>query len=348
MGSPSSEGAATNEAETPSPVADETQSFPFFTRLPSEIRRHIWFMTFSPRVIQIMIHPDTGRGTRSELVGFFFTATEDLVAIRPSYIAMEMTGSTFHPSPAWSRPYPPGPVALRVCRESREVALKHYERAFGPVNLKIGEEAKFSESAVGSGEKKIWVDFKRDLIAVLYHDNRSPTYLSMKPNHPLYLVTVYAKGEMKKIRRLAVSECWYPASHPARQVHHSHNHIFNGRHGPAPDHPTAGPGYFDQATSFHRESAVNYLRKFLKEFKNIEELEVYEIGGRPIPVHINGLQTVENDFLVVDMAVWREKLLEAFKIEKENNPEWTANLPLITVRKGLHGVDDRWDGTFLT
>ena len=337
MATPFSEGTYAKQPEIPTSAATEkTQAFPFFNRLPSEIRQEIWFRTFNPRILQIMIHFDKSGDC------YRFTATEDLVSIRPSYL----TTDGFEPSPALSKPYPPGPVALRVCHESRQVALKNYELAFGPSKVNPSEDSGSPEATIESG-KKIWVDFRRDLIAVLSHENKSPAYSSGIPNHPVYHLTVYAKEETAKIQRLAVSECWYPASHPVRLDRHIHQHLFDHLPDPMPYNPTAGPGYFDELTGFHRSSAASYLRKFLGEFKNIKELEVYEIGGQPIHVYFSGSPSVESDILEADMAAWRKKLIDVFEIDKENTPTWTADLPSIIVRKGLYGDDNLWDGTFV-
>jgi hypothetical protein len=131
------------------------------------------------------------------------------------------------------------------------VALNQYELAFGGLNLQPSEDTEFTEAwqAAGSAQKKIWVDFRSDPIAILHHFNVSPTHISMKPSHPLFVMTKYAKEETRKIQRLAVSECWYPASHPARLQRHPHRFI---SHHVAPDHPSHGHGYFGDVTGFHR------------------------------------------------------------------------------------------------
>jgi hypothetical protein len=95
MANPSAEDTVTTQARTPILTpADQTLSFPFLPRLPSEIRQLIWFFTFSPRVIQIQLHSQASPKNPTKSTSIMFTATEDLIAIRPSYVRIESISST--------------------------------------------------------------------------------------------------------------------------------------------------------------------------------------------------------------------------------------------------------------
>jgi hypothetical protein len=116
---------------------------------------------------------------------------------------------------------PQGPVQLYVCRESGALALKRYQRAFAGVAIiprgqPVRDVCEYRSQADRQTwnrrelwEKRIWVDFERDVIFV---DTLKRGALSLsfrtRPVDPLVLMRLYAKEEIKKIRRLAVGGRW--------------------------------------------------------------------------------------------------------------------------------------------
>lgn len=102
------------------PSTKEQRQFSFFPALPAEIRLIIWEYTWpEARVIEAAIHAD-------------FTGDEvtELTYLRPA-----SSLATFLRTDVWDRDLDietpleacPSPLALEVCRESREHALKHYK-----------------------------------------------------------------------------------------------------------------------------------------------------------------------------------------------------------------------------
>lgn len=94
-----------------------------------------------------------------------------------------------------------GPVQLFVCRESRALALKRYERAFAGVARGGGFPERLSE-------KRIWVDFERDTIFV---DNLDRGFLTRDHKsgridraHPLTQMRFSVVEDMKRIKKLAI------------------------------------------------------------------------------------------------------------------------------------------------
>ncbi|KAG4443768.1 hypothetical protein IFR05_000759 [Cadophora sp. M221] len=78
----------------------QVESVNFFAKLPPEIRQHIWLLSLpGPRVLTMYSRADEDRLYFQESVR------------------------------------PPNPVTLRVCRESREVALRRYKLCFGTPNV---------------------------------------------------------------------------------------------------------------------------------------------------------------------------------------------------------------------
>ena len=134
-----------------------------------------------------------------------------------------------------------GPVQLYVCHESRALALKRYQRAFAGIAVRSSFSGLLFRAQLPRGEpsynleeglqidrqtwsrrqlweKRIWVDFERDVILVdtLKRGPQSRNFRSpMRPVDPLVLMRMYAKEEMKQIRRLAVGGRWVPKNcHP--------------------------------------------------------------------------------------------------------------------------------------
>jgi hypothetical protein len=108
-------------------------------------------------------------------------------------------------------PAPPGPVALYVCHESRAFALKRYQLALGGTNCQPDDDTEFAEVwQKGSYcEKKIWVNFEIDTIFLaLSAFDQEVSFIHGPFSNALTLLTLYAKEEAKKIKRLAISENW--------------------------------------------------------------------------------------------------------------------------------------------
>ena len=91
------------------------------------------------------------------------------------------------------------PVALRVCRDSRYVAMKRYHLAF-PVFLDDNYKThkKRWDVCVSEG-KRTWFDFENDM---LFADM---TRQDGSPKGPVRLLLEYCPAEVGKIRRLAIS-----------------------------------------------------------------------------------------------------------------------------------------------
>lgn len=94
------------------------------------------------------------------------------------------------------RPTPP--ILLQICRDSRDLAMEHYQLAFGGRHNSANQafDQAYEESRLG--QKKIWVDFTRDMIFI-------------NPRIPDIILT----PDYQKIRNLAVLAeryWWYPRS----------------------------------------------------------------------------------------------------------------------------------------
>lgn len=105
---------------------------------------------------------------------------------------------------------PPAPVALHVCRESRAVALRHYEVAFSSSTLATGETPFLKQWLDGHfGEKKIWVDFKNDTICI--GTITGPHHPAKRLEHTLLRLSDirrYATADARKVRKLAIAGIW--------------------------------------------------------------------------------------------------------------------------------------------
>jgi hypothetical protein len=206
-----------------------------FSSLPLELRYKIWLLTLQPRVLYLHIHQriepppydgdDFIDGPR-KTVSVSFTAQVAMLPLLPSevfekyanYVAPDPTTldvdrsnekiyDLHYANVVATRPLSiknsRGPVALEVCRESREVAMKRYELAFAGTNraLEPTEEQEWNKK--GFSEKRIWVDFERDIIFIdaIWRDRK---YSKCAPHNPLGLLRRYAREDAKKIRRLAL------------------------------------------------------------------------------------------------------------------------------------------------
>ena len=186
--------------ESPLSAEPESQA-PFkasFSCLPLEIRQKIWLLTLQPRVLYLHIHQRIEPPHYDEEHGFVdgfrktvsvnFTAQVATSTVPPSVAFNEYAGYVA-PDPMtldvgldrdksyllyanilatrpWSIKNSRGPVALQVCSESRAVGMKRYELGFAGTNLAIEPADKEEWERKGFGEKRIWVDFKHDIIFV--------------------------------------------------------------------------------------------------------------------------------------------------------------------------------------
>lgn len=326
IASPSLDDTTKAPNQTVTSSVDQNRSISFFTRLPPEIRQEIWLQTFIPRIVQLTIHQGRVQPEGLERACVVFTATlgraETDPAIPASITDWEYTTLTR----GMARRPPPGPATLHINRESRAIALQHYSLAFGGLNLRPADDDEFSAEweEKGYGQKKIWVDFERDLIVVEEH-GMTQHRVNSDPQHPLHLLTRFAPEEVKKIRRLGVSERWQATS-------------------PIPDRAAA-----IAVRWFHSESAGHCLLKTLKHFVKLKELEVYEIGELWLKQRYwrdlyQTMQTLETNFLLENMDAWKAQLVEVLEKERDEDEEWKHEMPRITVRKGLCEGKDRWDG----
>lgn len=135
-----------------------------FSSLPAELRHLIWLATFETRILTIAVHNgDLGLPCHPKPSFSTFTAT---LGIEEATCQQETTayceGITYRCTCAHR--LPPGPVALYVCRESRDNALERYQRAFGGETCVLNDFfASQNWIGKGYGKGKIWVDFKRDV-----------------------------------------------------------------------------------------------------------------------------------------------------------------------------------------
>jgi hypothetical protein len=131
----------------------------------------IWLATFEPRTLTIKVHlyrsekPDFPLSLEplhctkfSATLGKGFPPPRSHSTIPKHYIPITSEEACKLP--------PPGPVALHVCRQSRDIALERYELAFGGKlsTTCLGNKNVTDEwIAGGHGSPRIWVDFKRDV-----------------------------------------------------------------------------------------------------------------------------------------------------------------------------------------
>jgi len=222
-----------------------------FSSLPPEIREMIWLASFETRIIHLHIHqrlaPPYRDANGSELqayqktIAISFNCTvltssdpQDIDSETPptpdevfqrhweavKEVAEDHGGIAGDIGTLAGRP-PRGPVQLYVCRESRAVALKRYQRAFAGIPLRPNRSEVDHSLKEGLQvdrqtwnrrklwEKRIWVDFDRDVIFIdtLRRGMESRNF-RMRPVDPLVLMRLYAKEEIKKITRLAVGGRW--------------------------------------------------------------------------------------------------------------------------------------------
>jgi hypothetical protein len=208
-----------------------------FSTLPVELRRAIWYETLTPRTLSIVPHYGSTSTLSSDPVSVLpFVKTHPNYACSLTFAVAEGLHPRLQDVPYWFEPsfrkaidailgmdwrkddkyrqlhpsVPWAPVALHICCESRQVALEHYTLAFAGTNI-LSMDPDFTAlfNASGLGQKRTWVDWKRDTIFVVQGDS---SFVEMRSvyGEPFYLEVLawYAKGETEKIQRLAVAGHW--------------------------------------------------------------------------------------------------------------------------------------------
>jgi hypothetical protein len=218
-----------------------------FSSFPVEIREMIWLESFQSRILCLHTHQRIAPPHRDingkELKGFqktaavTFTCTvlptsdscsdnsrepktpDEVFQAHLDYVQKKQKKSDMG-TMALGR-ISLGPVQLYVCHESRALALKRYQRAFGGIYLipssRLNRELWDSRGIADHQEwhrrklweKRIWVDFERDVIFVdtLKREHLSQNF-RLSLIDPLLLMKKYAKEETRKIGRLAVGGRW--------------------------------------------------------------------------------------------------------------------------------------------
>lgn len=218
-----------------------------FSSFPVEIREIIWLESFQSRILCLHTHQRIAPPHRDvngkelkrfqETVAVSFTCTalpaldscsdnsresktpDEVFQAHSDYVQKKQKKSDMG-TMALGR-ISLGPVQLYVCRESRALALKRYQRAFGGVYLilsgRLNREMWDSRGIADHQEwhrrklweKRIWVDFEHDVIFVdtLKREDLSRSFRSRLID-PLVLMKKYAKEETSKIGRLAVGGRW--------------------------------------------------------------------------------------------------------------------------------------------
>lgn len=174
------------------------KSFHGFPLLPPELRLRIWASSFKPCTIRIHIHErsathwligkdDNGRsgGVTEVTASVCFSSTTNANETDSS----SRTYYRMNPTPLKAIS---GPTALRVCCESRALALRKYDLCFGGVRLE--DDGTYWEANI-RGDKLTWVNFEIDTVLL----RTSAGYLSV-----LAMMTKYAPDETKRIQHLAV------------------------------------------------------------------------------------------------------------------------------------------------
>ncbi|KUJ16966.1 uncharacterized protein LY89DRAFT_718676 [Mollisia scopiformis] len=213
-----------------------------FSGLPPEIRYDIWQLSFEPRLLCLHMHrlitPEPSDHSPSGLskdsrkviaVSFTCTALDSRSERTPNDVFVEYSNISPPVSVDFLRNMqvgPPGPTALGpvqlyVCRESRALAMRRYELAFGGTeqdneNLNPRQYAALEEwHRKKLWEKKIWVDFNSDVVLVEVIPRRlefpAPPLRLPQPQpgwRALRCLNVYAPDEAKKIKRLAIGGKW--------------------------------------------------------------------------------------------------------------------------------------------
>lgn len=193
---------------------------------------------------------------------------------------------------------PPGPIALQVCRQSRHFAKKHYELAFAGVNFIHGDD-EFEKlwRRQNLSEKRIWVNFKLDVLFFHNADARSSIWGTRNEHiYDLEILAELAQSEVSKVKNLAISGVWSDISNPHRSWgNHPNPEVLP----PCP----VGPLRLVLERTFHR-------------FKNLQNLLVHNAdlnrhGMRPF---------AENqDVILADLKHIEEAIHKYLKSEKNRS-----------------------------
>ncbi|KAH8676439.1 hypothetical protein BGZ60DRAFT_428962 [Tricladium varicosporioides] len=194
-------------------------TFKFFTRLPTELRLRIWHLAIpEARIIHLRVHTLTKTPYVGPLLplgkikGVSFTASLpptnmplEFRQLYPAYVYSDPQTDwhALHPDNAVS---PLGPSLLYVCSESREVALQYYALEFGGMHWMDGNR-QFKErwERYELGEKKIWVDFKRDVVFLEFiHIFNIQNFMQILS----YFMKDGNGGSLGRIRRLGIGGAW--------------------------------------------------------------------------------------------------------------------------------------------
>lgn len=289
-----------------------------FSSLPLELREKIWNSTFEPRLLSIYMHEgQTPIEATSAAEPYFdsqprkvacvvFTAAEgkDEPYDWQDFVYPQRNFKGYFTIASYMKVrLPRGPIALEVCHESRKVALKRYELAFAGINLVPRDEPFEVEWKKGRfGEKRIWVDFKNDVLFIWNAERQVPTEVTQQQwPHRLELFARYVPEETAKIRRLGISGAW----DITRQT----------IYGP-------GPGHYNTAVvTVHPSLALlkSTVTRGIKLFGGLKELLVWsQEAVTCAPVRGAEAERV------------RGEIVDVLTREKERFPEWAGPLPLVS------------------
>ncbi|KAF4634256.1 hypothetical protein G7Y89_g3839 [Cudoniella acicularis] len=264
----------------------EVPGFKKFEHLPTEIRRMIWdFSLPDPRVLNIHMHIEEKSFHRC--VAYSFTASL-LPTSGQLHLDDPFTEDQKHHV---FEKVPKGPTILAVCRESRDVALKRYQLAFGGGHLlPVRHLVKKKWERMQIFEKRIWIDFERDVVFLNMNGVFFESHLEQQR------FTNYAGEDAKKIRRLGLGGVTTWASSGMITL-------------------------FPQAYEISRG---------MRAFEGLEELLIYDNrvdergelrnlspGGIPDPM-------MDGEFI-------RKRLVDEIGIAKCQDESWTTRVPAVRI-----------------
>lgn len=148
-----------------------------FPTLPAELRHKIWLSMFEPRTLSLSMREH--RAPLDASCTSLWIQTFDIqLGLQVDQIPDEDAGKNHSLNPQFVylgqgvfrdatriKP-PPGPVALEVCKESREIALRHYELMFRGSLITRGRSKSLDAAfdASGWGLPHTWVNPNLDII----------------------------------------------------------------------------------------------------------------------------------------------------------------------------------------